>query len=257
MNYGLFLLLVGLLFWGKMAAEKERVKYRIKYDSRDRKLLWWIAISSTILSVILIVFSTLSIMDDISIEIATIILAGGFLFFPMLAFIAWNRYVCSFLYLKRLKKYGYEIPLNKKLFASKLENLRKMNGQVVSLGSLSKESLVMAVVSFIIFIGFIINTFDFYLKYRAIGDLEEIGVYGSIPLLLFWLINSFVYWRQRLRDKYRDDVEIDRTRKMRKHIEEGLVEICIFLFLSIIYIFVLHNFINFMYKSRLQAGFYQ
>lgn len=62
--------------------------------------------------------------------------------------------------------------------------------------------------------------------------------------------------RQRLRDKYRDDVEIDDTRKKRKQIKEGIVEIVIYLFFTFIWIVLLYNGAEYIYKERLQTGYY-
>lgn len=251
-------LLLGLLFLGHIVGKTTRRSYAIKYDCQDRKLFLGIAIIFTILSVCMILFSELPIMDVVTLEfMIVLIMLGGFLCFPVIAFMAWMGFLSSTLYLRRLKIYGYEIPRNKKIFSSRLDMLGKTGDSLVNPDSQSKESMVLAAISVSIFAGVFINAVVFYFQYRELEDLAYFGVYGSIPFLLFWLIIACVFWRQRLRDKYKDDVESDEKRKTRKHIEKGIIEIVIYLFLTIMWITMLYNGVEYIYKSRLQAGFYQ
>lgn len=178
---------MAFLILGYMAGRYTKSDYKIKYDLRGRKIYAGVAVISTILAAGLISLSRFSIMDVISVELGTFIMFGGFLFFPVIGLTAGLGVVSSTLYLRRLKKHGYEIPMNKYLYSSSLHNLNKTEFSSASGDGCSKESVVLATMSFVIFLGVIVNAVVFYHQYRTLA-LEDIGLYGSIPLLLFWQI---------------------------------------------------------------------
>lgn len=247
------------LFLIYMVGRHSNKTQKIKYDCRDRKIFLTLAVIFTILSVCLIALSSLPIMDIAPINLSDYMALGGFIFFPAVALITWTAFIVSTLYLKRLKAYGYELPANKRTFSSRLDKLSKTECNPTTPTRLSKESIALAIISICIFIAIGINSFVFYFKYyaKSLPDLGLLGVYGSIPLLLFWLVISLIFWRQRLCDKYKDNVELDETRKTRKQIEEGIIEILIYLVITIIWITMLYNGVEYIYKSRLATGYYQ
>ncbi len=254
----LFLLLMVMLFLGQIVGRYPKRDFAIKYDSRDRKVFFWIATICTIMSIGMILISTLLIENKVNNEVAiTIVIFGGFVFFPIIALVAWLGFLGSALYLRRLRNYGYEVPENKKEFGSRLDKLHKVKCSMVVATNQSKESIILAVCSVVVLIGVMINSLVFYVQHKEWGDLAYIGVQGSVPLFLFWAILTFVFWRQRLREKYRDDVEMDESRKKRKQMEEGIVEIVIYLFFTIIWLILLTNGAEYIYQARLQAGYYQ
>lgn len=230
---------------------------KIKYDCRDRKLFLILAIIFTVLSLAALILSRLPDCDKFSSEMIALIFLGGLMFCPILALATWLLFLNSALYLRRLGAYGYEIPINKKDYSASLDKLPKVEGSFSVPTGDSKESIALSVISLGVFVGVLINAIMFYLKYRELGDLKYMGIWGSVPLFLFWLILAFLYWRQRLREKYKDNVEIDAKRKNRKQIEQGIVEILIYLIITIIWIVILYNWADYIYKSRLEAGYYQ
>lgn len=231
--------------------------HKIKYDCRDRKLFLILAIIFTVLSIGALILSKLPDLDQLSSEMIVLIFLGGLMFGPILTLSAWLLFLNSTLYLRRLKAYGYEVPTNKKDFSSRLDKLPKVEGNFPAPTGDSKESIALSMISLSAFAGIVINAIVFYFKYRDLGDLKYMGMWGSAPLFLFWLIIAFVFRRQRLREKYKDNVEIDEKRKNRKQIEEGIVEIIIYLIITVIWIAILYNWADYVYKSRLEAGYYQ
>ncbi len=230
---------------------------KIKYDCHDRKLFLICASINTAITIFLCIISTTHILNEISDEAATFIILGGYIFFPFVSLLLWIYVLKSTFYLKRLKVYGYEVPLNKKDFYSSLNQLPKVNTAITHSSGRNKESFILSVFSLCIFLGVVLNIVVFYFQHELMGDLAYYGAYGSIPLLIFWFILSGVYWNQSYMHKYRDDVETDITRRQRKQIEDGIVEIFILLFFTIIWIVMLDNGTDVVYKSRIAAGYYR
>lgn len=228
----------------------------IKYDDKDRKRFLAIAIGFTASALCCVLLFNFLDLDVVPTEIVTGIVLG-IPFFLVVALVAWITYLDSWFYLKRLKKYGYEVPTDKRIVSSRLENLAGRKTADIDCSGFNKESILLSVLSFIILLGIVINMAMFYFEYRQLGDLAFVGVYGEIPLLLQWLVHALSFWRQRLNAAYKDDVEIDKNRKNRKNVIEGICQILICLVITLIWIRLLYNAVDYMYKARLAAGFYQ
>lgn len=210
---------------------QQKKKYRIKYDCRDRNILLTIAVVSTILCIGLI--SVLSVMDDLSAEVGAFLMIGGYIFFPLLAATTWMEFIRSILYIRRLKKYGYEIPVYKKSYSSDLCQLNRVQKCDMQSECCNIGSLVLSLVADGILACVVIGAIMFYCQYSGMGDLKYFGMKASVPLYLLWFFLAWKYWRQRSNDKYRDDVEIDNDRKVRKSVEDGILEIVVFLYITI------------------------
>jgi len=229
---------------------------KIKYDCRDRKLFLIFASINTSITIFLCIISTTHILNEISDEAATFIILGGYIFFPFVSLLLWLYVLRSTFYLKRLKVYGYQVPCNKKDFYSSINQLPRINTTIINSSGRNRESFMLSVFSLCIFLGVVLNIVVFYFQHELMGDLAYFGAYGSVPLLIFWFILSGMYWNQSYTQKYSDDVEADITRKQRKQIEDGIIEILILLFFTIIWIVVLDNGADMIYKSRVAAGYY-
>lgn len=246
----IFIILVSIVYIGYRISVAEGDKYRIKYDCRDKEVFWWVAVVSGVLAVIMMFLSNLPAADVQFLGSLLFIQLGGFLLFPTISVIAWIGYLSSSVYLRRLKIHGYELPANKREFSSSLCNLRKINESEVSVNSLSKESIVLSVISCLNFVLVIIYAVLYFFEYNNMNDVFGLTVLGYAPLLIFWYIRTFLFFRQRLRETYRDDVEVDETRKKRKPIEDGIKEMLILLFLTMVWIGYFNVITEFIYKSK-------
>lgn len=254
----ILLLLIPVIYMSKLYfRHKVNINnlYKIKYDYNNKKLSWILSCISTMITIALFVIRTYSITNNLSDEIVVFIYLGGYIFFPIITLILWLDFLRSTIYLKRLKAYGYEIPLDKKDFGSNLNNLPKIMPTTINPDERSKGSLILSGLSLSGFFITVINIIVFYFKYELKGDLAYFGVIYSIPALIFWFTQSFIFWNQSSTQNYCDDIEADINRKQRKPFENGIVDIIVCFILTVLYLIMVYKFSDFIYKSRVSAGY--
>ena len=166
---------------------------------------------------------------------------------PILALAFWVLFFDSATYLNRLKKYGYIVPKNKKDYDRKLDNL--VSGEISSFEEPSNESTALAIISLIVAVGMLINAVVFFVRFSAI--MENVSFVGVVLVIMAiaWIVIAIIFWKQRDRKNYRDDIEPVATIKVRKHIVEGLVIVIILTFLSCIGATVIYNMAKYVEKS--------
>ena len=87
----------------------------------------------------------------------------------------------------------------------------------------SKESVILAIFHAMVFV--FANVWNIYYIinwYKYVNDDAVFLLCVQIILDLGWLIVAIVYFRQRNSEKYRDDVELDFSKKERSGIERGI-----------------------------------
>ena len=132
----------------------------------------------------------------------------------------------SLTYLKRLDKYGFVLPNNKKDYDASLEKLPiKEDDYSMQDKEESNGSKALAYISWFISLGMAGYTIWYFIRFSHM--LENVGFFGlvSIFITLCWLVFGFYFFKQRKTDKYRDDVDYKSTLKVRKHFVEGFVTI--------------------------------
>ena len=117
--------------------------YKVKYDYNQKKLSWILSCISTIITITLLAIRNLPITEHLPDEIVVFVYLGGYIFFPIITLILWLDFLRSTMYLKRLKSYGYEIPVNKKDFDSSLHKLPKTTPATVNPDERNKGSLIL------------------------------------------------------------------------------------------------------------------
>ena len=248
----LFLTLIFLL---GMRFTRPKEPNAIKYDRRDRMRFGVLASFSTVIVAGCIIFMMVSDFDGLPVEISggTVI---GLMFSSGAVIVTWTVFLISFFYIRRLKKYGYDIPIDKRKFGSRLEYLGKSESYCLNCTGYSKESLILAGISFVIFLRAVGETIVIYFRYKPFVELAYLGICGFAPLVVFWMVRSVLFWRQRLRQSYRDDVEIDPGRKPRKHLAEGLTATVIYRLVMWAWIEAGYACLDCIYKIREAAGLY-
>lgn len=242
----------------KMQRAKTGISH-IKYDKRDNKIGLVIASICTALSLLSLTVTLSSIADHLGTVMGTISVLGGFYFFPYIAIASWYLYLDSLFYLKRLKRYGYEIPNVKKQYKCGLVDLERVECDTPKPDSWSKESVILSAIALLVALGFLGNTIAYWIKITVFWHGALYLLYDSLLLLgvvICWLIGSFYYWRQRKRVKYKDDVELDPNRKTRVHLMKGLVTIIVCLVVSLVFVDLVEDFSELSYRSRVEAGWY-
>lgn len=129
-------------------------------------------------------------------------------------------------YFKRLKKHGYEVPYDRNIYGNDLKNVLNSyaSGSLIDVPNQgSKESVILAIFHAMVFV--FANVWNIYYIinwYKYVNDDAVFLLCVQIILDLGWLIAAIVYFRQRNSEKYRDDVELDFSKKERSGIERGI-----------------------------------
>ena len=179
---------------------------KIKFDNITAKTAKYCALIFTVLLLIGLVFSFLEI-------------PGTEVFYIMAVYtgvlVGLPCYVVLFaakLYFARLRAYGYEIPDNKKIYGNNLNNLPKTRGAGSSLfAKHSRIGMWMYLIKW------------HFMKGHFMKDICTFLFTVCLVLDSVWLILAVIMWRQRNTEKYRDDVECDKTRKERLNLENIIV----------------------------------
>ncbi len=248
-------LLLTLLFLFGIRITRPKEPNIIKYDRRDRMRFGVLASFSTVIMAGHILFIIISDFDGLPVEISvgTII---GLLLSSGVVIVTWTVFWIIYFYIRRLAKYGYEIPADKRIFGSRLEHLGKSEAYRLNRTGYSKESVFLAGINFLICLRAVGETFVIYFRYKPFGDLAYLGLCGFVPLIAFWMVRSVLLWRQRLRQSYRDDVEIDPSRKPRKHLAEGLTATVVYRLVMWAWIVAGYACLDCIYNIRETAGLY-
>ena len=132
---------------------KKQKEVRIKYDKQSMKILLGTLIVGLLLVVVGMVFLAMKVSGT-EISILLTLYLGG-----VLAVFSFASLLAGFLYMKRLKKYGYEIPVKKSDYDEKIENLPKTSEvEGTSLFSVhSKWSCRACVLLFFFFLIFLLS----------------------------------------------------------------------------------------------------
>lgn len=231
-----------------MEGEEEMTK--IKYDKKDKKRYIKTAVIFSILAVMdLCILNCPDVMRYFPVEWEAVFVCEILPFF-ILAARLWLGYINAVLYLKRLQKYGYEVPEDKKNFNKDLEKLPMTENAVKSLPRRNYDSIVLTVLTGAIVIGLLVYDVWFLYRYSGFGNdiwfFEGMLIFGTI----IWLLLGIFYARQISNRKYKYDVEIDHSRKNRRNLIDGLVEIIVLFVFTFPSIEMINNAVQYMIKAR-------
>lgn len=162
----------------------------------------------------------------------------------------WVGYLDAVFYLKRLWKFGYEIPEDKRNYNKDLEKLPQRENAVGNLSYKNYDSIVLAILTGFIVIALFFYDIRFFYRYCSLG--KDIWFFEGLLILgiFVWLFMGIFYVRQISNQKYKYDVEIDSSRKNRKNLIDGMVEIIVLLLLTFPFIEIVNNGIQYMMRAR-------
>ena len=219
---------------------KKQKEVRIKYDKQSMKILMGTFIVAMLLLVIGIVLLSMKVSGTEIFILLTLYLGGVLAVFSLAGLLA------GFLYMKRLKKYGYEIPVKKSDYDEKIENLPKTSeAEGTSLFSVHSKWSCRACV--LLFFFFLILDVLYYVKWKFMGD-------GSLFVLCFffyliWLIFALALKKQSNGKKYRDDVEPDASRKERWSLEQVVFTMFVLFLLSLYANYTAHSMTEYIFRT--------
>ena len=227
---------------------KLELLYRIKYDKKDKKVGSFFVLFATGLTVLIfIIYTVIKRMGYVSSEL-TVYLTLSMVFLPVTDAACWIYYLEVCTYLKRLKRHGYVVPNDKRYFSCNLELLPRDGTNIKSIKN-SRESWVLTVLCLVCFFGVMAIMTYYLLNFRNKWDYVwymawDVGILLFIVMLIvafLWLLGVFVYWNQRRCDKYRDDVETDKIRKVRRNLADGII---IVIFMLAVTLYVIRCFVS-------------
>lgn len=219
---------------------------RIKYDKKIMKMLIIFGTASALL--------VLSGIVMLALEVRA---ALGFLFFAiapggLVCAAIWLYYAGGKMYFKRLKRYGYSIPESAKEYGYRLENVPR-EGKITEKSVFSKVNVIGSYVSFGLSMAAIILDVAYFIRWKNIGEnAYALTVVFIIPAVI-WLCYALALLRQSNKEKYRDDVEIDPSRKRRESPETIFVTVIILIFASWFAFTIQETMTKYIFESMLDA----
>ncbi len=237
------LVLMGLLFSLFSSAGGKK----IKYDRRTIKILLVITIVSALLFLTGVICMLAEVEEDVVIALSLLLglyVGGGLFLF------AGVNLLIGFCYIRRLKAYGYEIPYKKEDYGDDLRNVPCVSGkscpEIKNVGS-------RILVFFYTVVFLLVNIWNvWYIVhwYQFDGGLAVFLLCIMLLFDSFWGISALLFYRQENMQRYRDDVEIDDSRKERMPVEKGIVSGMILLCIMMIFKMLIVQFEEHGFRSR-------
>lgn len=240
-------------------SERYKAKYEsysatiIKYDKRSVKIYR----NLTLVTVVCFLLSVLWMFADIPrIRIAkleevivTVVLFG--IYFGVIGTIYLGyQWINAVFYLKRLERYGYEVPENRKEYEIVEKLPKRDNVLQVEAKEYHEGSKILVSLTILIAVIMLALTGYYFYKWSFIDDAKALLVIQLIVDAL-WLIPISVFYKQMDVQKYKDDVEVDITRNTRMNVVSGIL-LLILLILGASYVKIsAHSMTRYIYVSRM------
>lgn len=221
---------------------------KIKYDKRTKKVLS----ITTCVSLMLFLAGFIVMYFEIAglelLFLFGIYAGGGLLIYSFI------NLVFAACYFKRLNIHGYEVPYDRNRYGNDLKNVPNScaSGSSIDVSNQgSKESVILAIFHLMVFV--FANVWNIYYIiswYKYVNDNAVFLLCVQIILDLGWFIAAIVYFRQRNNEKYRDDVELDFSRKERSSIEKGILTGIVVLSVTVFIKAMVVNMSDYVFHSR-------
>lgn len=258
----LLVVILVAIFWNSSKQNQNMKAYKarynsqtatyIKYDKRSIKA-WSIAVAVTG-----VVFGASIFLIYISVNfggnskfgrIVTVMAVAGLLMGGVL--LIWSLYhlLAGVFYLKRLEKYDYEIPEDKRAYECMLEQVPRygMQRNTMTYSPTSKCLALLCVLMGVVMIG---CSCYFLYKWNFMGDTVVLFVLLLIVDAL-WIFPALFFRNQMNLQKFKDDVEIDAVRKNRMNGFSGVVAIAVLVGACLFVKYMAHNMCEYVFKTRM------
>lgn len=241
---------------------KYKLKYEtdsatlIKYDKRSVKVyrtLLLITVVYFLLSLFCMFTDILSIQNAKLEEVLITVVLYGLYFGVIGTLYLGYQFINAVCYLKRLEKYGFEVPENRKEYEIVERLPKKENVVPIQTQGDHKGSKILTELSILVAIIMLILTGYYFYKWSFIGENAQAMLVVQLIADVFWLIPIFIFKKEMNQQKYKDDVEIDITRRTRKNVVSGVLLI-IFLVLVALYVkATAFSMTKYIYVSRMET----
>ena len=221
---------------------------KIKYDKRTIKVLLITTFASLVLFLAGMIVMYFEITGLALLFLFGIYAGGGLLIYSLL------NLVCAVCYFRRLKMHGYEVPYDRNSYGNDLKNVPNSCDSESSIdisNQRSKESVILAIFHFMVFVFTNVWNICYIIHwYKYVEDNAVFLLCVQIILDLGWLIAAIVYFRQRDNEKYRDDVELDLSKKERSGIEKGILTGLVVLAVTVFIKAMVVNMADYVFHAR-------
>ena len=228
----------------------------IKYDIPSVKRYKLATVISAVFTVfgIAMIYSDGSIVSDVNLGLFIILFfVGLFVGIPLFIYFLY-RTLSGMAYLKRLEVHGYEIPRDRCIYHNMLEHLPKVDSLEQEEHKKqfwgSKTSKLLLIVSIGVAVFMLGCTIYYISKWYYIG--EDAMALFVLQLIedAFWIWPICTFYKQMNMQKYKDDVELDGSRKNRFDIVNGLAIILILGLIAIGIKYSAHSMTAYINRSR-------
>lgn len=261
------LLLVFLLYFSEKSRKNTRVaeKYKkeyeldsatlIKYDERSVKIYGTLTVATVGYFLLALLWTSKDRLaaESSDLDLVLDILALFGLYFGIVGTVYLGyHWINAMFYLKRLEKYGYEVPENYKEYMI-LERLPKrydmplVETQEYHMGS--KILVILTVLTAAIMLAF---TGYYFYKWSFMDDARVMLVVQLVVDAL-WLIPISVFYKQMDIQKYKDDVVVDIARKPRMNLVSGILLLMVLILMASFVKISAHSMTRYVYVSRMQV----
>ena len=182
----------------------------IKYDTKEQRLFLIGSLIWPVLKVVQIL-SYIFNWEEIYICVCTLTLIA-----PLVSLSFFNQFLKACAYFKRLRDHGYIIPYDKMDYDCMLERLPRIPNVVPK--SPSRECVIFAgVYAVASVVMFLFSRWFFLIHYAGLGKERIVlfCIWNCFTLLLAF--HAVRLYKERDRNEYRDDVEVDVHKKKRHH----------------------------------------
>lgn len=219
---------------------------KIKYDKKTIQILFTVVIFCAALFGISLLLLFLEVSGLELLWLVSFYMGGSVGIVSLAALISGK------FYLRRLKVYGYVLPERNKDYGGNLENLPKAeeNNEKSIFARHSRYGMFGNIALYIIFM---LLDLQYFLKWKFLGENAKAMFLMCALFYLVWLIQALILWKQSNPEKYRDDVEIDSTRKERMSLDIILVSTVILGLISASAMYNAHSMTNYIFQSQIEA----
>lgn len=235
----------------------------IKYDQRQIKILRIMTVLFGILTVLsgILMFGDFDVFEKSADLIGVLDVVYVVMFCSGL--ISGPVFLCSLYqllsgisYMRRLQQHGYEVPEDKRQYDYILEKLpiQQLTADAVSNAETrNKSSVILGVLSLVSLIILGISNVLYLVEWSFYHEEIIFMICMIFVIDIVLLVYCVLFFRQTNEVRYKNDVEIDSSRKNRMPFVEGVLTILILICLSVFMKYEAHSLTDYIFKSHVSA----
>ena len=228
----------------------------IRFDKCQLRQCTTCTIMFLVLLIVSVVFVHLELLDGVSDAVMVIIMLVYVCSGPALLYSVYQL-LSGISYVRRLKKHGYQVPENKKDYDFLLEVLpraQQTDNSMLTEKKYNKVSCALGICSLLAFMVLCGFNIWFILEWHFLYAGEVVFMVGIMSVVdIVLLVYCMQFFLQMNEQRYKDDVEIDTTRKNRMPLMEGVITVIILLGISVSLKYMAYSTTDYIFESRVSA----